>query len=233
MQIRICLTIAFVLHLIISSAQNPVTNQRLFDTIPFLPEYWPQRVSQFEKEPMATGQIIFLGNSITQIGDWKKLLGDSNVVNRGIAGDITFGILKRLDEVIKRKPSKLFLLIGINDIGKDIPDAVIADNIKKIISRLKLESPLTNIYLQSILPINSEVNGFPQHYDKQSHIISTNKLLKALADSMKIDFVDLFPLFIDSLGRLDRKHTNDGLHLNPNGDGYKIWIGHLRKKGFL
>ena len=88
-------------------------------------------MEKFKSEPMVTGKIVFLGNSITEMGDWKKLTGDSTVINRGIGGDITFGILQRLDEVLNRKPSKIFLLIGINDIGKDIPPAVIADNIKK------------------------------------------------------------------------------------------------------
>jgi len=65
-------------------------------------------------------------------------LNDSTVINRGIGGDITFDVLQRLDDVIKRKPSKLFILIGINDIGKDIPDAVIADNYRKIITRVSI-----------------------------------------------------------------------------------------------
>jgi hypothetical protein len=74
--------------------QTSVTNQRLFDTTGFIPELYTQRVALFEKEPVFTGRIIFLGNSITQIGNWKKLLNDSTVINRGIAGDITFGVLK-------------------------------------------------------------------------------------------------------------------------------------------
>lgn len=233
MHLRYCFLIAFLLSAFSLTAQNPVTNQRLSDTIPFLPEYWPKRVAQFESEPVVTDRIIFLGNSITQIGDWKKLLDDTTVINRGVAGDITFGVLKRLDDIIRRKPSKLFILIGINDIGKDIPDAVIADNVRKIILRMKSESPATKIYLQSILPLNPGVKEFPQHYDKQAHVISTNKLLKTIALAEKIDFVDIFHLFADKNGNLDEKYTWDGLHLSPKGDGYKIWIAHLREKGFL
>jgi lysophospholipase L1-like esterase len=98
---------------------------------------------------------------------------------------------------------------------------------------LQLECPTTKIYLQSILPLNPDVNGFPQHYDKQEHVVNTNKLLKAVAESVKIDFVDLFPLFTDSNGKLDAKYTADGLHLKPDGEGYKIWVNHLRSKGYL
>ena len=229
---RFALLICMLLP-IISHAQTTITNQRLSDTTGFVPEYYPQRMAIFEKEPIVPGRIIFLGNSITQIGDWKKLLNDSTVINRGIAGDITFGVLKRLDDVTRRQPSKLFLLIGINDIGKDIPDAVIADNIRKIIVHVQAESPSTKIYVQSILPVNPDVQNFPQHYDKQEHILTTNKLIKKVAENTNCTYVNIHDLFTDKEGKLDAKYTGDGLHLNPAGDGYEKWIAYLRKQRYL
>jgi len=213
--------------------QTKVTNQRLFDTVGFIPEYYPQRVAIFEKEPIVPGRTIFLGNSITQLGDWKKLLNDSTVINRGIGGDITFGVLKRLDDVTRRQPSKLFLLIGINDIGKDIPDAVIADNIRKIIERVQAESPSTKIYVQSILPVNPDVPNFPQHYDKQEHVLNTNQLIKKVVENAHCTYVNIHDLFTDKEGRLEAKYTIDGLHLTPSGGGYEKWVAYLRKQGYL
>src|ERR1700749_3499815 len=102
-----------------------VTNQRIYDTIPFIPEHTPQRLAQFAKEPIVTGKIIFLGNSITEMGNWKKVTED----------------------ITDRQPSKVFLLIGINDIGKDIPDAVIADNDLKIVKEIHDKSPQTKVYV--------------------------------------------------------------------------------------
>ena len=229
---RSALIICILLPLI-GFTQTKVTNQRLSDTIGFIPEYYPQRVAIFEKEPVVPGRIIFLGNSITQIGDWKKLLNDSTVINRGIAGDVTFGVLKRLDDVTKRQPSKLFLLIGINDIGKDIPDAVIADNIHKIIARIQTESSSTKIYVQSILPVNPDVPNFPQHYDKQVHVLNTNKLIKEIAENTHCTYVNIHDLFTDEQGKLDAKYTADGLHLAPAGSGYEKWVAYLRKQGYL
>lgn len=233
MKFQIAAIVLCILFSVVGKAQTAVTNQKLFDTVGFLPDYYPQRVAVFEKEPVATGRIIFLGNSITQLGDWKKLLNDSTAINRGIGGDITFGVLKRLDDVIQRQPSKLFLLIGINDIGKDIPDAVIADNIRKIIMRLQTESPSTKIYVQSILPVNPEVPNFPQHYDKQEHILSTNKLIKKVAEDTHCTYVNIHDLFADKQGKLEAKYTLDGLHLTPAGGGYEKWVAFLREKGYL
>jgi lysophospholipase L1-like esterase len=210
-----------------------VTNQRLFDTVGFLPDLYKTHIAQFEQEPVVTGKIIFLGNSITQMGDWKKLLNDSTFINRGIGGDITFGVLKRLDDVIKRQPSKLFLLIGVNDIGKDIPDAVIADNIRKIVVQIQSGSPATKVYVQSILPVNPDVPNFPQHYDKQQHILNTNKLIKKVAEELHCPYVNIHDLFTDKQGRLDVKYTEDGLHLTGQGGGYEKWIEYLRKQKYL
>lgn len=212
---------------------SQLTNEKLFDTVGFLPEHYAQRLAQFERQAVHTGRIIFLGNSITEMGRWRALLHDSTVINRGIGGDVTYGVLARLPDIIRRKPSKLFLLIGINDIGKDIPDAVIADNIRKIIMRVKEGSPETKIYVESIMPVNPDVEGFPQHYDKQEHIISTNKLIKKVTEDLGVPFVNIHDLFTDSRGRLDARYTMDGLHLTATGGGYQKWIAYLRKKRYL
>ena len=34
-----------------------VTNQRVYDTIPFMPEHTAPRLAQFEKEPVVTGRV--------------------------------------------------------------------------------------------------------------------------------------------------------------------------------
>lgn len=127
----------------------------------------------FNEEPMVKGKIIFLGNSITEFGDWKQLLKDSTVINRGIASDITFGILNRLDEVIAHLPSKLFIKICINDISKDIPDKVIIENIFTIVERVKTGSPKTQIFVQSILPTNDSVKTkYPDAFNKNEHVVT-------------------------------------------------------------
>ena len=221
----------FLLLPLFSFGQSALTREHLFDTLPFLVDHYDQRVKEFADQPIQPGRIIFLGNSITEMGNWPELLGDSTVINRGIGGDVTFGVLRRLNDVIVRKPSKLFLLIGINDIGKDIPVRVIAGNIRKIISRIKAGSPETSIYLQSVLPVNPKVQGFPQHYNKEPQVISLNKLLRIVALREKCHFVNLFPLFLNQHKRMNRKYTIEGLHLKPSG--YQVWVNYLHKTGCL
>jgi len=213
------------------NSQRNITNQSVSDTTPTLPAHYADKAAQYEKEPVITGRIIFLGNSITEMGRWAYLLGDSTVVNRGIGGDVTFGVLKRINDIIVRQPSKLFLLIGINDISKDVPDVVIADNIRKIIEQVQHQSASTKIYLESILPVNPDIPHFPQHYDKNPHVISTNKLLQQVAANAGVVFVDTYSLFNDGTGKLKKEFTWEGLHVNPAG--FEYWIKYLKQKKYL
>ena len=63
------------------------------------PNSYTIKVEQFRSYPNASTDFIFLGNSITAGADWNELLGITNAKNRGISGDITFGVLERLNEV--------------------------------------------------------------------------------------------------------------------------------------
>lgn len=208
-----------------------VTNQHLYDTMPNMQQHYHERLDKFHKEQVAIGKIIFLGNSITEGGEWHGLTNGTDRINRGIGGDVTFGVLHRLEEITQRAPEKLFILIGINDIGKDFPPSIIIDNYRRIVQRVREDSPSTQIYIQSILPVNPMVQNFPQHYDKGRYVVTVNRLLKDLASSNQVHFIDLYPLFLDDEQNLKTTLTYDGLHLNEAG--YNVWTTFLKQKGYL
>jgi lysophospholipase L1-like esterase len=230
-RLRLPLALLPLLLPIVAGAQAFPTNQRLYDTVTTMPDLRASRIATFEAEPVVTGRVIFLGNSITQGGDWRALTGDGTAVNRGIGADITFGIRSRLDDVTRRKPSKLFILAGINDISKDIPDAVIAAQYRAIVDSVRAQSPATRIFVQSILPVNPTVRNFPQHYDKQARVVAVNRLLRRMAAETGATYVDLWPAVVDAHGLLDARLTPDGLHLEH--DGYVRWVRLLKRKGYL
>ena len=68
----------------------------------YRPGIYEFKVQLYESYPKSKNDIVFLGNSITDRVDWNELLGKSNVRNRGISGDITFGVLQRLHQEIGR-----------------------------------------------------------------------------------------------------------------------------------
>jgi lysophospholipase L1-like esterase len=197
----------------------------------FRPNNYATKIEQFRGYPNAVTDIIFLGNSITAGTDWMELLGEPNARNRGISGDITFGILERLHEVTEGKPSKVFILIGINDISRNIPDSVILSNYQKIIQRIKVASPATKIYVQTLLPVNNEFIQFKNHYNKDEHILYINAELKKMAEKEKTILIDLYPHFLNADKKLDKQYTLDGLHFTPAG--YKKWASILKQGKYI
>lgn len=194
------------------------------------PDYRPGayavKTAQFRSYPNSTKDIIFLGNSITAGTDWAELLGNPHCRNRGISGDITYGILARLDEVTEGKPAKVFLLIGINDIQHNTPDSIIIANYRTIVQRIRSASPRTKIYVQTLLPVNNTFTQFKNHYNKDGHIVAVNDGIRQIAAEEKLTCIELNKPFQDAEGKLDRNLTMDGLHLNA--EGYKRWAALLK-----
>jgi lysophospholipase L1-like esterase len=216
------LLIIFLLASVKLSAQ-----QKTYDTLPNLPEHYLKRVAFFKKEPIVKGKIMMVGNSIIEGANWKKLLKDSSVINRGISGDVTFGVINRMEDIISRQPSKLFLLIGINDLSRNTPDEVILENLFTIVSKIKGGSPKTEIFVQSILPTNDSFKNLNKNFvGKDPHITTINAQIKRYADRMKYNYIDLYAKFLGKDGNMDAKYVTDGLHLNALG--YQHWVGILR-----
>lgn len=183
--------------------------------------YYHQRVTHFRTLPTTKKDIIFLGNSITDGAEWSELFADNRVKNRGISGDISAGVLNRIDEIIIRKPAKVFLLIGVNDLSRNTSTDSIFKNITKIASYLKQESPSTKLYVQSLLPVNDIYKKFGSHTGKGEQIKQLNANLKQNAAAYHFTYIDLHTSFCDENGKLIKEFTNDGLHLK--GDGYLLW----------
>jgi lysophospholipase L1-like esterase len=214
----------FMLVFISSKAQQRVDSF-------YLSSYYIHKVSQFKLMPNTAGEIFFLGDSITDIAEWAELFGNKNIKNRGISTDNTFGVLARLDEVVESKPTKIFLMIGINDMAKRTPDNIIVQNIQRIEQYIHAHSPKTALIIQSILPTNNEFPEFAGYQNKDEHIKWVNKQLAIYCDVKKIAFVNLHPLFLDADNKLSKQYTSDGLHLN--GQGYLLWKQVLLKKKLI
>ena len=183
--------------------------------------YWHQRAGHFSKLPDTGDEIIFLGDSITDGCNWTEMLADLRVKNRGISGDVTNGVLARLDEVTQSRPQIVFLLIGINDLADGIKPEQIVENIQLIVKKIRLKSPKTRIYLQSLLPVNPDLGMFPSHTKKSEEVLAVNIRLKKLAKKFGLTYVDLYSRFVTVEGKLNPRLTNDGLHLT--GEGYVVW----------
>lgn len=113
-------------------------------------------------------------------------------------------------------------MIGINDLaGGAAPGKVVAD-IARVIDRFQTDSRWTRIFVQSILPVNGrDFDAYRNHYAHADRIVPTNELLKALCEEKGVTYIDVWSALADGEGLLDKRYTNDGVHLV--GEGYLVW----------
>jgi lysophospholipase L1-like esterase len=192
---------------------------------------YKHRLAFFKQMPDTRKEIIFLGNSLTEAGEWQELTGNPRVKNRGISGDVTYGIIARLDEVLSSNPAKVFILTGTNDLKRGIPIASITATFERMLSIIKTQSPKTKIYLQSVFPVNEAMTG--ESYKKITNevVVLLNEKLKLMAPKYGSVYVDLHHLLTDSNGQLKKEYTLDGIHLWP--DAYKVWVDYLKSNNYL
>lgn len=175
---------------------------------------YTERAALFNKMPVAKKSIIYIGDSLTEAGRWKEIAPELPILNRGISGDISFGVYARLDEIIRHQPNKIFLMIGVNDLKRNVPTSYIIKNYERIITKIRKESPKTRIYLNSILPINNSklIEVFKSVKNEDVRVL--NKALVELAHRNKnVVYVDLYPALADDKGELRADITPDGIHL--------------------
>ena len=183
--------------------------------------YYDQRELLFEAMPTSENDIIFLGNSITDGGEWAELFQNPNCKNRGISGDITSGILNRLETITKGCPAMVFLMIGTNDMNWGLSNDSVGLGVREVVQRIKQESPRTRIIVQSILPTNDCYGYFSGHTKRYADVPIINGMLKAMAEEEGVEYLDLYSHFANEEGKLNSAYSNDGLHIN--GDGYLLW----------
>ena len=162
--------------------------------------------------------IVFLGDSITDWCPIEEIYPGLPIVNSGVAGYETTDILSRMDSMVYRyNPTKVFILIGTNDI-KYVEDSEeqTANNIKEIINRIKTYRKNTKIYYEAILPVNKNKVATEERYNDE--IQEINRIMKDYCAENNVTYIDMYSLLQDENGDFDGRYTHDGLH--PNDLGY-------------
>jgi lysophospholipase L1-like esterase len=134
---------------------------------------------------------------------------------------VTEGILLRLDAITKLKPAKIFIMIGVNDLARNMTVSEITFNYTAILERIRNETPKTKVYIESVLPVNPATGMALNHTNKTDLIIELNSRLKELAAEFGHTYIDLFSLMADDNNYLPRKYSIDGLHLTYKA--YSVW----------
>ena len=176
------------------------------------------RYDGFKTHKLTSENIVFLGNSITNMHEWWEAFGNANIVNRGVNGAETPIMLEHLEATLAGRPKKIFFMMGTNDLGtRGMNDpAFVAKSVRTALKRCKNESPETEVYFQSILPCTT--NGVKD----VKHIPITNDSIKKLCQEYGATYIDLYDDLTDIA---NMKISYDGTHLTMSG--YRTWCNKI------
>ena len=174
-----------------------------------------------------TGHVVFLGDSITDGCDLQLYYEGLDAYNRGIAGDVTEGVLRRLDNIVALQPSLVVLLVGTNDYQRCATHSNqhILTNYRSILQGLHERLPQTKVLVQSVYPI-ADVQ-FHNHYRYgHGHIAQLNVSIAALAAEYGYTYADVYSRLVVGDEEMNMAYSEDGLH--PNAKGYTVISAYLR-----
>ena len=193
--------------------------------------YYDCRLAAHQREGMPRNALVWLGDSSTEQGWWTTLTKERDVVNRGIGGDNTYGMLARLPEILASSPRKIFLMAGVNDLSAGYPVADVVANIRAMVQMIGERVPTCEVYVQSVLIPNNEVLAYDYIKNKQAQARALNASLEQMCGELGCTWVNLVPLLSNEQGEVRTELTKDGIHLHP--EAYYIWVDYLKKMKYL
>ena len=177
-------------------------------------EYYENKYAVYESENAAFSDfevdVAFLGDSLTDGYDLKRYYPNYTVANRGIGGETSHGLEKRLKlSLYDLKPKVAVILIGGNNLTSML------ENYERMLIDIQENAPDTKIILCSLTSMGGRFK------EKNEIAAYNNVVIKKLAEKYGFDFVDLYyPLFDESTGEIKAEYTLDGAHLTD--EGYRV-----------
>jgi lysophospholipase L1-like esterase len=179
---------------------------------------WNRRVDLFRADNLKRepGGIVMVGDSITDYLDTKAAFPGLNVVNRGISGDTIVGLITRSRSFLDLKPSRLFVLIGINIIATNpnLPIEEYERQYRYLFGQIKKELPKTKVYIQSVMPVIPR----EEWQDPMPRVRRVNALLQKLAVEYGFKFINLDTALANEQGEMKAEYTDDHIHPHPAGN---------------
>lgn len=229
LKVSIIINILLILILSLTFFKTNMFSSIVSHVLPVAPvynedSYYIERTTLFNEIEIPKHSIIFIGDSLTFRNEWQEFFRDKIIVNSGIGSDTIEGVYNRLDPIIESSPKKIFLMIGINDLilNKDMDK--IAEEYSNLLNKIKVELPETEVFVESILPVNNEKNG---NIVDNKKIKKLNLIISSLATTYEYKFLNIYSVLSNN-NQLISEFTEDGIHLK--GEGYKIWVDFIQNK---
>lgn len=164
---------------------------------------------------------VFLGDSITEGLSFHDVLDEANVAAG--AGKTAEFALEDVEEIAKRKPERIFIQLGSDDIlwPTDDPVSYSYKHYAKLIDSLKEKLPQAKLTILSVTPVTAEAEKQEPRY---RNIAAYNKGLQELAAKHGVAFVDVSPLVAGN----EDLYDTDGIHFK--GKYYRLLLDYLKDR---
>ena len=194
--------------------------------------HYRQRTTLFHHLPMITSDnTVMLGNSLTEFGgNWNLRIPKASglIINRGIMGDDAYGMLQRLSQITPAKPKKIFVGCGINDVSHRLSNKEVAARVKRLLGEIHRQSPESQIYYFSLLPINESFGRWKSLNGRTDDIPVINREMEEWCRKNDIVYIDVFSHMTEPGSNVLRKELSvDGLHLTE--EGYSVWVDAIKQ----
>lgn len=196
-------------------------------------------------------RVCFVGNSITHNGEFHHNILQYYITrfpkqpvqffNCGIAGDITGGILQRIDDdVMVNKPTHVVVMIGMNDIKRDLysvganPSQVAKQKEALQLYKKNLDS-IVRIFLSRGVTVLLQK---PSPYDQTAQLDRPNAFgandalhecanyMQQLADKYQLNTIDYWTLMTNVTNQLQKNNAKATLtvgdRIHPNSTGHML-----------
>ena len=182
---------------------------------------WEMKVHNFMclNKFVKKGEIVFTGSSLCELFPINEMLQNVEprirVYNRGIGGDVTDGLLERMDEsIFDLEPKKVFINIGTNDISRpEYKRERLMSQYRKILMQIQARLPETKIYVMSYYPVNRELPGARTN----AELKEVNAEVEKMAEELGCTYINVFDCLLDEKGNLKAEYTIEGMHMYANG----------------
>ena len=169
--------------------------------------------------------VVFLGDSRTEgfylysglkTGKFLYAVGATvESVFSKKAWDSGHGKIPLLDALAETEYEKVYLMLGINELGWSKAENY-RDQYTKLIDRVREDHPEAVVVLQSVLPVRAKQDA-KGSYVNNKKIIAYNEIIADLASEKGCVFLDSAEAVAGPDGCLPAEWTFDGVHLNPAG----------------
>lgn len=129
-----------------------------------------------------------------------------------------------LDALGVLKPAKVYIMLGLNELGWKSADIFI-EKYAAIIDAALAANPDCLVYVQSILPVSAAKDAGGT-WCNNANVNARNERLKELAEEKGVYYLDVASAFRGEDGCLPAGDTPDGIHLTP---GLCVsWLDYLK-----